>query len=90
MENVHFKIQKIKEKYQMQQFYFHNCLHIKGHSLVSDYCEEPDQLVFEILEKYVHKKLNSNLNVKSIFKIISYYEEQAQALNALSQFPFKL
>lgn len=24
--------------------------------MVSDYCEEPDKLVFELLDKYAHKK----------------------------------
>lgn len=29
---------------------------IKRQSLVSDYCEEPNKLVFELLEKYAHQK----------------------------------
>lgn len=58
------KFKRLKKNIRLQSFYFYNCLHIKGQPLVSDYCEEPDQLVFEILEKYIQKNINSNPNAK--------------------------
>lgn len=57
--------------------------YIKRQFLVSDYCEEPGKLVFELLEKYAHKKTE----FKSKSKIITQSSIVLQRTSLGTQHP---